>query len=110
VLEPLPALIREATAEPPRPKRRGAARRPRPEIPRSHPMPATPPAPPRVRPPALVVEALLTGRVTAARAAEVLRVGPGDVPAIASGRAGLLASAWMRVLRELGDVLKGVGG
>ncbi len=56
--------------------------------------PATPPH-------EALVTALISGRITAERVSELLRISPANVLAIACGRVGISAGSWRRVLREL---------
>ena len=59
------------------------------------------PAPGRLKPHQVLAEALVSGRVSVQRVAELLQVQGKDVPAIASGRVTLGATSWCRLLREL---------
>ena len=47
--------------------------------------------------------ALVAGRTSPARVAEVLGCRPGDVPAIAQGRVTLAPGAWSRLLAAIAD-------
>ena len=51
----------------------------------------------------VLAAALTSDRTRPERVAEVLRLRPEDVPPIAAGRVGLAATAWKRVLREIGQ-------
>lgn len=59
--------------------------------------------PRKPRPSELLAAALVSGRTDAARVAAFLRCDPADVQTLAEGRVGLPASAWRRLLREIGD-------
>lgn len=59
--------------------------------------------PRKPKPSELLAAALVSGRVTPERVAGLLRIAPADVQALAEGRVGLPASAWRRLLREIGD-------
>ena len=50
---------------------------------------------------AALAEALSDGRITVARVAQLLKVRPADVEAIADGRVGLSSGRWCRVLAEV---------
>jgi hypothetical protein len=51
--------------------------------------------------PEMLAASLMAGRISVGRVAELLRIDPADVPAIASGRVGLSRRAWLLVKREL---------
>jgi septal ring factor EnvC (AmiA/AmiB activator) len=61
-----------------------------------------PPRQGQLRPYQQLAEALATGRITAGRVAEMLKVEVADVVPIAAGRVTLASTAWCRLLEKLG--------
>lgn len=122
LLRPLPEAIRAAlgaayengvrngrrpAAQPPqRPAPRPAAQRraiPRKPLSPARAAAAAPSLPRKPRPHEMLDAALVAGRTTPERVAEVLGCRPGDVPAIAAGRVTLAPGAWSRLLDAIAD-------